>query len=142
MPQLFWLTVYYLHNKNCFRLKFLQDWIDQGPPIVFWLSGFYFTQSFLTGVLQNYSRRRKLPIDFIHFEYYVTSFEQTTENEPEIGVYCKVKLNKTSYYLNILHVFYTKNLNANLHMQQIREIEEFSILIDVSKNRAVLFFFY
>lgn len=72
------------------RLRFLQEWIDNGPPIVFWLSGFYFTQSFLTGVLQNFSRKRKLPIDWIHFEYYVTDFEQDVNETPEIGVYCKV----------------------------------------------------
>lgn len=73
------------------RLKFLQDWIDEGPPIVFWISGFYFTQSFLTGVLQNYSRHNKIPIDQVQFEFVITSFESECEEEPSFGVYCKVR---------------------------------------------------
>uniref|UniRef100_A0A8D3EB25 Dynein axonemal heavy chain 7 n=1 Tax=Scophthalmus maximus TaxID=52904 RepID=A0A8D3EB25_SCOMX len=66
------------------RLHFLQDWIDRGPPTVFWLSGFYFTQSFLTGVSQNFARKYTIPIDYIGFE-----FETDMDEKPEDGAYVK-----------------------------------------------------
>ncbi len=34
------------------RLQMFDRWIETGPPCIFWLSGFFFTQSFLTSVLQ------------------------------------------------------------------------------------------
>ncbi|RZF36882.1 hypothetical protein LSTR_LSTR004570 [Laodelphax striatellus] len=71
------------------RLRFLQAWIDDGIPNVFWISGFFFTQSFLTGVLQNYARKHNISIDHLSFQFEVTKFENQVPGEPDFGVFCK-----------------------------------------------------
>lgn len=75
------------------RLQYLQSWLDVGQPKVFWVSGFFFTQSFLTGILQNYSRKHQIPIDTLTFDF--DFFDEPTEpetlnntyTEPEEGCY-------------------------------------------------------
>ncbi|XP_069141245.1 dynein axonemal heavy chain 3-like isoform X4 [Argopecten irradians] len=71
------------------RLTFFKDWIYGGPPVVFWISGFYFTQSFLTGVMQNYARKYKIPIDHLGFEFEVTKSETNMSSKPSDGAYIK-----------------------------------------------------
>ena len=67
------------------RLAFFQKWIDVGTPVVFWISGFFFTQSFLTGVLQNFARRYTIPIDEITYDF--EFIKDTPDLKPDDGAY-------------------------------------------------------
>ncbi|XP_026216049.1 dynein heavy chain 6, axonemal isoform X2 [Anabas testudineus] len=51
------------------RTIFIQSWITRGQPKSFWISGFFFPQGFLTGVLQNHARHYNLPIDELNFRF-------------------------------------------------------------------------
>ena len=73
------------------RLNFYSNWIENGTPKVTWFSGLFFTQSFITGTLQNYARRQHVPIDECGFDFEVVhpsnGTAETITTSPEHGSY-------------------------------------------------------
>jgi len=67
------------------RIAGFRKWLDETAPTVFWISGFYFTQSFLTGVLQNFARKYTIPIDEIEFDF--EFIKEEIKEKPKDGAY-------------------------------------------------------
>ena len=88
-----WCKISYLTCKSLLpyvvdlqrRVRFFDDWVENGRPASFWLPGFYFAQAFLTATLQEYSRTKKVPIDTLKFA--VSVLEAVPNSAPEQGSY-------------------------------------------------------
>ncbi|TPX59753.1 hypothetical protein SpCBS45565_g07659 [Spizellomyces sp. 'palustris'] len=72
------------------RCDFIQKWIDNGIPTVFWISGFFFPQAFLTGTLQNYARKYVVSIDVLSFDFKVVDMRwEDIHTKPGDGCYIR-----------------------------------------------------
>ena len=70
------------------RIEFIQTWYEQNKPPVFWISGFYFPQAFITGVMQNHARKYQLPIDTVTYGYGIQDEPvESVKQPPTDGAY-------------------------------------------------------
>ena len=53
------------------RVEFFATWISNGRPDSFWLGGFFFPQSFLTAILQNYARKNGITVDQVSIARFI-----------------------------------------------------------------------
>ena len=54
---------------------------------MFWISGFFFPQAFITGALQNYARQTSISIDTIGFDYRVVPVTEEIKDKPKTGCF-------------------------------------------------------
>ena len=73
------------------RCAFISGWVDKGTPPVYWISGFFFPQAFLTGTLQNFARKYTYPIDTVSFGFKVMDAldEGAVVSGPEDGCFIR-----------------------------------------------------
>eukprot|EP00331_Platyophrya_macrostoma_P004147 CAMPEP_0176418942 /NCGR_PEP_ID=MMETSP0127-20121128/7766_1 /TAXON_ID=938130 /ORGANISM="Platyophrya macrostoma, Strain WH" /LENGTH=303 /DNA_ID=CAMNT_0017799353 /DNA_START=1 /DNA_END=912 /DNA_ORIENTATION=+ len=73
------------------RIKFMRSWLTSpsaAGPNTFWISGLFFPQGFLTGVLQTHARKHSEAIDTLNFSFKVLEQNQENiNNRPMDGVY-------------------------------------------------------
>jgi dynein heavy chain len=69
------------------RVEFMSSWLRHGTPNAYWISGFFFPQGFLTGVLQTHARKYKIPIDQLNFSFKIMEDKENMLGRPTDGVY-------------------------------------------------------
>ena len=71
------------------RITFFNTWINNGTPKVFWFSGFFFPQAFLTGVSQNFARKHVVAIDRLSFKFSILDHitYKDIKEKPDDGCY-------------------------------------------------------
>jgi len=70
------------------RVQVMGNWLMNGNPSCYWISGFFFPQGFMTGVLQTHARKYKIAIDELNFMFRILEIDKDQcTSKPLDGVY-------------------------------------------------------
>jgi len=99
---------------------------------VFWVSGFFFPQAFLTGSIQNYARAETIAVDKIAFDYIFKDDLQHTDikEKPVCGVLCYgmyLEGCRWNYDTHMLDESLPKKLFVDLPLIWLKPVEERAI---------------
>jgi dynein heavy chain len=70
------------------RVEFMRNWLENGNPMCYWFSAFFFPHGFMTGILQTHARRYSIAIDKLSFGFEIMQAEaaEHIEDYPDEGV--------------------------------------------------------
>ncbi|KAH8941010.1 hypothetical protein BDL97_14G015200 [Sphagnum fallax] len=110
------------------RCKFINAWIDAGAPAIFWISGFFFPQAFLTGTLQNFARKNKMPIDTVAFDFVASDHLsiESIKQAPVDGCYIRglsLEGARWDYQNHVLAESRPKELYTDLPIMWLRPVQ-------------------
>jgi len=75
-------------NDLIARVAFIRSWLQGGNPNSFWISGLFFPQGFITGVLQNHARETKIPVSDIAFRFSILDkYSESVTKAPSVFIY-------------------------------------------------------
>lgn len=111
------------------RINFLNNWIENGTPIVYWMSGFFFPQAFLTGNLQNFARKKTIAVDRVSFRYdmkdHLTKDKVTEKPEHGCLIYgLYIEGCKWNYNSHMLDESDPKKLFVEMPMLHLAPVED------------------
>ncbi|MCQ2820772.1 MAG: hypothetical protein MJ252_26230, partial [archaeon] len=69
------------------RVEFISNWLINGFPTIYWISGLYYPHGFITGVFQTHARETKTPVNDIIINFHVMEEKDEDLTKPKYGVY-------------------------------------------------------
>ncbi|KAJ8737519.1 hypothetical protein PYW08_000114 [Mythimna loreyi] len=92
------------------RIDFIEKWLVDGLQPSSWVSGLFFPQGLLTGSLQSYARRYRVPIDALMFDFYPLPIFLSQED-----VYKQNNKKKTEEESNVYNFLELPEDGINIH---------------------------
>ncbi|GMI17677.1 hypothetical protein TrLO_g10552 [Triparma laevis f. longispina] len=93
------------------RVEFMSVWLERPTAVKsYWLAALFFPQGFCTAVLQNYSRKHKVPINVLGFAYEVVMGEVKDQDAVKEGV--------------LVHGLFMQGMRWGWEVEEVEEVEE------------------
>lgn len=122
------------------RVAILREWLIKGMPACYWISGFFFPQGFLTGVLQHHARKHNIPVDTLSFSFEALDVDPQSLSTPaEEGAY--VSLLSTTYANSSIFSTNTRYMDCSW-MEQGGQTKRTHSLIRALAKSAPCFLYY